>query len=82
MPKIKINLTAQIFIAMLLGIGVGHFFPVFSADLKILSDIFLRLIKMIIAPLVFATLVMGIAKLGDFKSVGRIGIKTLLYFYN
>ncbi len=81
MPKIKINLTAQIFIAMVLGIGVGHFFPVFSADLKILSDIFLRLIKMIIAPLVFATLVMGIAKLGDFKSVGRIGIKTLLYFY-
>ena len=81
MPKFKINLTAQIFIAMVLGIAVGHFFPVFSADLKILSDIFLRLIKMIIAPLVFATLVMGIAKLGDFKAVGRIGIKTLLYFY-
>jgi len=47
---------------------------------SILSDIFLRLIKMIIAPLVFAVLVVGIAKLGDFKSVGRIGAKTLIYF--
>ncbi len=77
----KINLTLQIFIAMLLGIGVGYFFPDMAPDLKILSDIFLRLIKMIIAPLVFSTLVVGIAKLGDFKTVGRIGIKTLLYFY-
>ncbi len=77
----KINLTLQIFIAMVLGIAVGHFFPSFAPDLKILSDIFLRLIKMIIAPLVFSTLVVGIAKLGDFKTVGRIGIKTLLYFY-
>ncbi len=47
---------------------------------SILSDIFLRLIKMIIAPLVFAVLVVGVAKLGDFKSVGRIGLKTLIYF--
>jgi Na+/H+-dicarboxylate symporter len=77
----KINLTAQIFIAMILGISVGHFFPEISAHLKILSDIFLRLIKMIIAPLVFATLVVGIAKLGNAKAVGRIGAKTLGYFY-
>ena len=52
----------------------------FSSNIQVLSDIFLRLIKMIIAPLVFATLVVGVAKVGDFKSVGRIGIKTLLYF--
>jgi Na+/H+-dicarboxylate symporter len=77
----KINLTTQIFIAMVLGILVGYFFPATAVDFKILSDIFLRLIKMIIAPLVFSTLVVGIAKLGDFKTVGRIGIKTLLYFY-
>lgn len=77
----KISLTLQIFIAMVLGIAVGHFFPSVAMDFKILSDIFLRLIKMIIAPLVFSTLVVGIAKLGDFKTVGRIGIKTLLYFY-
>jgi Na+/H+-dicarboxylate symporter len=51
-----------------------------SGRFSILSDIFLRMIKMIIAPLVFAVLVIGVAKLGDFKSVGRIGIKTLVYF--
>ncbi len=51
-----------------------------AENYSLLSDIFLRMIKMIIAPLVFAVLVIGVAKLGDFKSVGRIGIKTLLYF--
>ncbi len=51
-----------------------------AARYSILSDIFLRLIKMIIAPLVFAVLVLGVAKVGDFKSVGRIGVKTLIYF--
>lgn len=81
MTKIKINLTAQIFIGMALGVLAGHFFPNASAHYKLLSDIFLRLIKMIIAPLVFSTLVVGISKLGDFKSVGRIGAKTLVYFY-
>ncbi len=81
MAKFKLNLTTQIFLGMALGIAAGHFLPAFSIDLKILSDIFLKLIKMIIAPLVFSTLVVGIAKLGDFKAVGRIGIKTLAYFY-
>lgn len=75
---------------MLLGILVGHFYRTYHPDqadyenfannIQILSDIFLRLIKMIIAPLVFATLVVGVAKVGDFSSVGRIGIKTILYF--
>lgn len=86
----KINLTTRIFIGMLLGILVGHFYRTYHPDqadyenfannIQILSDIFLRLIKMIIAPLVFATLVVGVAKVGDFSSVGRIGIKTILYF--
>jgi len=74
---------------MLLAILLGHWYnishtaaelDVFAARISILSDIFLRLIKMIIAPLVFATLVVGVAKVGDFKSVGRIGLKTILYF--
>lgn len=51
-----------------------------AENYSVLSDIFLRMIKMIIAPLVFAVLVIGVAKLGDFKSVGRIGIKTMIYF--
>lgn len=74
---------------MLLAILLGHWYnithtaaelEVFASRVSILSDIFLRLIKMIIAPLVFATLVVGVAKVGDFKSVGRIGLKTILYF--
>lgn len=86
----KITLTTRIFIGMLLGILVGHFYresnpdpaayEKFAGNIQILSDIFLRLIKMIIAPLVFTTLVVGVAKVGDFKSVGRIGLKTILYF--
>jgi Na+/H+-dicarboxylate symporter len=86
----KINLTARIFIGMILGIAVGQIYrsshpnpadyEAFANNIQILSDIFLRLIKMIIAPLVFATLVVGVAKVGDFGSVGRIGIKTILYF--
>ncbi len=79
--KIKApKITTQIFIGMFAGIAVGYFFADFAPHLKLLSDVFLHLIKMIIAPLVFTTLVMGVAKVGDFKSVGRIGIKTMLYF--
>ena len=86
----KINLTARIFISLLLGILAGqvyrYYHPMasdceaFATNIQVLSDIFLRLIKMIIAPLVFCTLVVGVAKVGDFKSVGRIGLKTILYF--
>jgi Na+/H+-dicarboxylate symporter len=74
------SLIVQIFLGMILGILVGTFWKDIAPDLKILSDIFMRLIKMIIAPLVFAVLVVGVAKVGDFKSVGRIGAKTILYF--
>jgi Na+/H+-dicarboxylate symporter len=74
------KLITLIFLGMITGVLVGHFFPTIAVDLQVLSDIFLRLIKMIIAPLVFSTLIVGVAKVGDFKSVGRIGIKTLLYF--
>ena len=85
----KISLTGWIMIAMVAGVLLGlwvHYngSPVqvaaFSDVINVLTDIFLRLIKMIIAPLVFSTLVVGIAKLGDIKAVGRIGGKTLLWF--
>jgi Na+/H+-dicarboxylate symporter len=85
----KIGLTAWILISMFAGIVVGliiHFnnskewIDNFSSAMSLLTEIFLRLIKMIIAPLVFSTLVVGIAKLGDIKAVGRIGGKTLLWF--
>src|SRR6201999_1243628 len=78
-----------ILIAMVTGVLLGlivHYnsspatIDGFSAVLGVVTDAFLRLIKMIIAPLVFSTLVVGIAKLGDIKAVGRIGGKTLLWF--
>ena len=83
------GLTSWIILAMVAGIVTGmviHYSagPVwighFSDGMSLLTDIFLRLIKMIIAPLVFSTLVTGIAKMGDMKSVGRIGAKTLAWF--
>ena len=74
------GLTTQIFIGLLLGIVVGYLWPSFGVGVKPLADAFLRMIKMIIAPLVFATLVVGIAGTGDLKAMGRIGIKAIIYF--
>ncbi len=65
---------------MLLGAEIGHDFPAFALSLRLLAQIFLRLIKVIIAPLLFATLVSGIAGHPDLKKVGRMGVKALLYF--
>lgn len=76
----RLSLTSWIFIAMAAGIAVGHFFPAFGKDLAFLGSIFLRLIKSIIAPLLFATLVVGIAGSGSAKAMGRIGLKAILYF--
>ena len=74
------NLTTQIFIGLLLGIAVGSFWPSFGVAIKPLADIFLRMIKMIIAPLLFSTLVVGVAGTGDLKAMGRIGLKAIVYF--
>jgi Na+/H+-dicarboxylate symporter len=84
------SLTTQIIIAMILGailgVSIFHsgdaaFAKSFSVNIKILATIFIRLVQMLIAPLVFSTLVVGIAKLGDIKSVGRIGGKALAWFF-
>ncbi|KPN96949.1 dicarboxylate/amino acid:cation symporter [Lysinibacillus sp. ZYM-1] len=74
------NLTVQVLIAIVLGIIVGAIFPEFGAKLKILADIFIKLIKMLIAPIIFLTVVIGIGSMGDVKKVGKIGGKALLYF--
>ncbi len=85
----KNKLTISILIAMVLGVVVGYIvhetasvetLGAFSKSIKLLGTIFIRLVKTIIAPLVFTTLVVGIAKLGDLKTVGRVGGKAMLWF--
>jgi aerobic C4-dicarboxylate transport protein len=74
------SLFAQLLVAIVAGILVGWLWPAFGADLKPLADGFIKLIKMLIAPIIFCTVVVGIAHVGDLKSVGRIGVKALIYF--
>jgi aerobic C4-dicarboxylate transport protein len=78
--KLLKNMTVQVVIGIILGIAVGFIFPEFGATLKVLADIFIKLIKMVIAPIIFFTVVIGIGSMGDIKKVGRIGGKALLYF--
>src|SRR5258707_407517 len=73
-------LYIQVLIAVLLGIAVGYFFPSFGVSLKPLGDGFIKLVKMMIAPIIFCTVVHGIASMADLRRLGRIGGKTILYF--
>jgi aerobic C4-dicarboxylate transport protein len=79
-PKIYKSLYLQVLVAVLLGIAFGHFFPSQGAALKPLGDAFVKLVKMMIAPVVFCTIAIGIASLGDKSRLGRILAKTLGLF--
>jgi len=74
------SLTTQIFVGLLAGILIGIVWPSTAVAIKPLADVFLRMIKMIIAPLLFSTLVVGIAGSGDLRAMGRIGLKAILWF--
>src|SRR5579864_1426431 len=74
------SLTTWIFIAIFLGAEVGHDFPHIATHLRVLALIFLRLIKAIIAPLLFSTLVVGIAGHSNLRQVGRLGLRSIVYF--
>jgi Na+/H+-dicarboxylate symporter len=76
----RISLTSWIFIALVIGILLGVFFPEFAKSLSPISNIFLRLIKSIVGPLLFGTLVYGIASAGELKTMGRIALKAVTYF--
>ena len=76
----KVSLTTKIFIGLILGVLLGRLAPEWGVAVRPLSILFLNLIKSIIAPLIFSTLVIGIAGTGDIRQVGRIGVKSLLYF--
>jgi proton glutamate symport protein len=83
-PRGGLTLTQQIFIGLALGIVIGalvqHYNPAWAVYFRPFSQLFLRLIKMVIAPLIFATLVAGIAGAGHVKVVGRIGVRAIIYF--
>lgn len=78
--KVFSNLTFQVILAIIIGINVGIFFPAFAPTAKLISEGFINLISMLIAPIIFFTIVLGIAHMGDMKKVGRVGGKALLYF--
>jgi aerobic C4-dicarboxylate transport protein len=74
------HLYTQVLCAIVLGVLLGHFYPALGAQMKPLGDLFIKLIKMLIAPIIFCTVVHGIASMEDMKKVGRVGLKALLYF--
>jgi aerobic C4-dicarboxylate transport protein len=80
MKRIYSNLTFQVLFAITLGVLVGVVFPSFAPTARIISKTFINMISMLIAPIIFFTIVLGIAKMGDMKKVGRVGGKALLYF--
>ena len=84
-PKSKVatlfsHLYFQVIVAVLLGILVGFVNPHGGESLKPLGDGFIKLIRMLLAPIIFGTIVVGIAKMGNLKEVGRVGVKALVYF--
>src|SRR5205807_5455825 len=74
------SLYLQVLTAIAVGIALGHFYPELGEQMKPLGDAFIKMIKMIIAPIIFCTVVHGIASMQDMKKVGRVGLKALIYF--
>ncbi len=80
MKRFLSSLYVQVFVAIVLGVLLGVCVPDWAVPLKPLGDGFIKLIKMLIAPIIFTTVVAGIAGMGDMKKVGRVGVKALIYF--
>ena len=74
------HLYAQVLLGIVLGVAVGWLWPDVGAALKPLGDAFIKLVKMMIAPIIFTTVVLGIAKIGDMRALGRVGVKAIVYF--
>lgn len=79
-PKFYQILYVQVIFAIAVGIGLGHFYPELGESMKPLGDAFIKLVKMIIAPVIFLTVVTGIAGMNNMKSVGRVAGKAMVYF--
>lgn len=80
MYKLFKSLYFQVVVAIFIGILIGHFFPSVGVSLKPLGDAFIKLVKMIIAPLIFCTVVLGIAGMQNVKKVGKVGLTAIIYF--
>src|SRR5215467_9520453 len=78
--RIHVHLYVQVITAIFIGILLGYFYPHLGEQMKPLGDGFIKLIKMLIAPIIFCTVVHGIASMEDLKKVGRVGLKALIYF--
>src|ERR1044071_9697444 len=74
------SLYVQVLTAIAIGVALGHFYPQLGEQMKPLGDAFIKMIKMIIAPIIFCTVVHGIASMSVMKKVGRVGFKALIYF--
>ena len=74
------SLYVQVLVAIVIGVLIGHYAPAFGVELKPLGDAFIKLVKMIITPVIFCTVVLGIAGMEDLRSVGRTGLYALGYF--
>lgn len=73
-------MTCQVLIAIAIGAAFGHFYPDLGVDMKPLGDGFIKLIKMVVGPIIFLTIVTGMAHMGDIKKVGKVGLKSIIYF--
>lgn len=78
--KIFKHLTFYVFISIVLGILLGHYYPKTGVEMEIIGKTFINIIKLFIAPIIFLTIVLGIGSMGDLKKVGKIGLKSLIYF--
>jgi aerobic C4-dicarboxylate transport protein len=74
------SLYVQVLTAIAIGVGLGYFYPSIGEQMQPLGDAFIKLVKMMIAPIIFCTVTVGIARMADMKAVGRVGLKTLVYF--
>src|SRR3954466_12493261 len=79
-PKKRSSLYLQVLVGIVLGGAIGYAKPEWGTELKPLGDAFVSLVKMLIGPIIFCTVVVGLAGMGDLKKVGRVGFKALLYF--
>lgn len=78
--KIVTNLTFWVLIAIIIGVLLGQYYPSQAIEMKIVGDTFIDIVKIFIAPIIFLTIVLGISGMGDLSKVGRIGLKSLIYF--